>query len=50
MRHGVIPAIGIVRYCQEVTDTPGKYRVGIQFKQMDRLDKARWERYVDQAA
>ena len=42
-RLGPVEGIGEVRYCRSVPDQPGKWRVGIQFQEMGRVDKGRWD-------
>lgn len=42
-RLGPVEGAGEVRYCRAVPDQPGKWRVGIQFQKMGRVDRGRWD-------
>jgi hypothetical protein len=49
-RLGPVDATGNVRYCRLDRDRDGMYRVGLQFMDMDRVNRPRWERYLEKAA
>lgn len=49
-RYGAVEAGGNIRYCLPDKDREGMYRIGVMFMDMDRVNKPRWERYLEKAA
>jgi hypothetical protein len=48
--HGATRATGEVRYCRSNPEQPAEYRIGIQFSDMGRIDRMRWENEIRNSA
>ncbi|MFW5698033.1 MAG: PilZ domain-containing protein [Fimbriimonadaceae bacterium] len=48
--HGVTRAEATVKYCRSNPDRPSEYRIGLEFGELGRIDKQRWESEIRNSA